>query len=161
WAAWEATGLADVWQHQALAAGPGADRADADLDAVLALFRAAEQFVDRTAYSAPAAFVEHLLAQDFPADTLAARGQSADAVAVHTPAGAAGGQWDVVAVVGVQEDVWPDLRIRDTLLGAAALADVVTAREVAEPDEAARMRQARRDVADGELRAFVSACSRA
>ncbi|MGC0249602.1 PD-(D/E)XK nuclease family protein [Pseudactinotalea sp. Z1748] len=161
WAAWEATGLAGIWQQQALSGGVGADRADADLDAVLALFRAAEQFMDRTAYSSPGAFVEHLMAQDFPADTLAARGHQAEAVAVHTAAGAAGGQWEVVAVVGVQEDVWPDLRIRDTLLGSADLADLAAARDVRGEDEATRMRRARRDVADGELRAFISACSRA
>jgi len=161
WAAWEATGLAETWQRRALAGGTGADRADADLDAVLALFRAAEQFVDRTAHASPAAFVEHLAAQDFPADTLAARGVVEDAVAVHTAAGAAGREWDVVAVVGVQEDVWPDLRIRDTLLGAADLADIAAARDLPAGDESHRMRHARREVADGELRAFVSACSRA
>lgn len=161
WAAWEATGLAETWQQRALDGGPGADRADADLDAVLALFRAAEQFVDRTPHSAPGAFVEHLANQDFPADTLAARGQAGEAVTIDTAAGAAGGQWEVVAVVGVQEDVWPDLRIRDTVLGAADLADVATARDVAGEDEGAAMRRARREVADGELRAFVSACSRA
>src|SRR5699024_1655163 len=150
-----------TWQQQALRGGSEAHRADADLDAVMALFRAAEQFVDRTAHSSPAAFVEYLSAQDFPADSLAERGQGTDAVAVPPAAGAAGGQWDVVAVVGVQEDVWPDLRIRDTLLGAAELADLATGRHVPGEDEAARMARARKDVADGELRAFVSACARA
>ncbi|WP_163542711.1 UrvD/REP family ATP-dependent DNA helicase [Occultella kanbiaonis] len=130
WALWDAAGLAATWQQRALTGGAAADRADADLDAVMALFRAAEQFVDRTARSTPSGFVHHLGAQDFPADTLAARGSLGDSVAVHTPASAAGAEWDVVVVAGVQEDTWPDLRIRDTLLGAADLADIATARHV-------------------------------
>jgi superfamily I DNA/RNA helicase len=130
WALWDAAGLAATWQQRALTGGTAADRADADLDAVMALFRAAEQFVDRTARSTPSGFVHHLAAQDFPADTLAARGALGDSVAVHTPASAAGAEWDVVVVAGVQEDTWPDLRIRDSLLGAADLADIATARHV-------------------------------
>ncbi|MBZ2197616.1 UrvD/REP family ATP-dependent DNA helicase [Occultella gossypii] len=130
WALWDAAGLAATWQQRALTGGAAADRADADLDAVMSLFRAAEQFVDRTARSTPSGFVHHLAAQDFPADTLAARGALGDSVAVHTPASAAGAEWDVVVVAGVQEDTWPDLRIRDSLLGAADLADIATARHV-------------------------------
>lgn len=165
WAMWSATGLAASWQKQALAGASGADRADADLDAVMALFRAAEQFTDRSTRAGPASFLQHLQSQDFPADTLADQGEHADAVAIHTPVGAAGGEWDVVIVAGVQEDVWPDLRIRDSLLGAAELADIATHRRV--PDgagdqgERERFRQARREVYEGELRAFISACSRA
>ena len=166
WAIWSATGLSRTWQRQALAGGAGADRADTDLDAVMALFRAAEQFTDRTTMASPAGFLAHLDAQDFPADTLAEQGRLGDAVAVHTPAGAAGGEWDVVVVAGVQEEVWPDLRIRDSLLGAAELADIATARHVATSRgqggaELDRFRRARREVQEGELRAFVSACSRA
>jgi len=166
WAIWSATGLAGTWQRRALAGGVGADRADEDLDAVMALFRAAEQFTDRATMASPAGFLAHLEAQDFPADTLAEQGRLGDAVAVHTPAGAAGGEWDVVVVAGVQEEVWPDLRIRDSLLGAAELADIATARHVATSRDQAgaetdRFRRARREVYEGELRAFVAACSRA
>src|SRR5699024_5025750 len=127
---------------------------------------AAEQFTDRATMASPAGFLAHLEAQDFPADTLAEQGRLGDAVAVHTPAGAAGGEWDVVVVAGVQEEVWPDLRIRDSLLGAAELADIATARHVATSRDQAgaetdRFRRARREVYEGELRAFVAACSRA
>ncbi|SED70452.1 RecB family exonuclease [Ruania alba] len=133
----------------------------------MALFRAAEQFVDRSTFASPAKFLEHLAAQDFPADTLAAHGDTGDAVAVHTPAGAAGGEWDVVVVAGVQDDTWPDLRIRDSLLRSAELADIATARHVATATDSAgtaerdAFRRARREVYEGELRTFVSACSRA
>lgn len=127
WAIWEASGLVEPWRRAALAGGPGGARADRDLDAVLALFRAAETFVDRMPQSRAAAFLEWVEAQELPSDTIAARA-SRDAVCVLTPAGAAGRGWDVVAVAGVQEGVWPDLRLRDSLLGSQALVDVLSGR---------------------------------
>ena len=36
-------------------------------------------------------------------------------------------EWDVVVVAGVQEEVWPDLRLRGSLLGADELADAAGA----------------------------------
>ncbi|UNX54159.1 PD-(D/E)XK nuclease family protein [Georgenia sp. TF02-10] len=158
WALWDATGLAGPWRDRALSGGPGAERADADLDAVLALFRAAEQFTDRTVGAGPAAFLDHVLAQDLPADTLAAQGVRAESVQVLTPAAAAGEEWEVVVVAGVQEDVWPDLRLRDSLLGAGALADVEAGRS---PDGRRAYAPARREVLDDELRMLAVAVSRA
>ena len=166
WAMWDAAGLARDWQRRALGSGAAADRADADLDAVVALFAAAEQFTDRTTGADPQGFLRHLATQDFAADTLAARGEDSETVAVHTAASAAGLEWDLVIVAGLQEDSWPDLRIRDTLLGAQQLADLATARDTgldlrADGDLAEAMRTARLEVLADELRAFVSACSRA
>ncbi len=165
WAMWDATTLAQDWQARALSGGAAADRADADLDAVVALFAAAEQFTERTTGAAPAGFLEHLATQDFAADSLAARGEDSETVAVHTAASAAGGEWDVVVVAGLQEDAWPDLRIRDTLLGAQQLSDIATAREPGlrrtGHDLAETLRTARGEVLADELRSFVSACSRA
>lgn len=157
WAVWEAAGLAETWRRRALAGGVAGDRADRDLDAVLALFRAAETFVDRMPRSAPAAFVDWLAAQDLPADTIAAQGRR-EAVAVLTPAGAAGQEWDVVVVAGVQEGVWPDVRLRDSLLGAQALVDLLAGR--ASRAEAGGV-AARAAVLADELRGFAVACSRA
>lgn len=159
WALWDASGLAAAWQRSALAGGAAGDRADRDLDAVLALFRAAETFVDRSPRSRPAAFVDWLAAQDLPSDSIAARARRA-AVPVLTPAGAAGREWDVVAVAGVQEGTWPDLRLRDSLLGAQTLVDVVAGRATGPGDErgAAAAREA---VLHDELRSFAVACSRA
>ena len=94
----------------------------------MALFKAAEVYTDRTVGGGPAGFVDHLTAQDLPADSVAARGVRTEAVQVLTPAAAAGEEWQVVVVAGLQEDVWPDLRLRDSLLGAGALADVEAGR---------------------------------
>ncbi|HLR58117.1 MAG TPA: PD-(D/E)XK nuclease family protein [Beutenbergiaceae bacterium] len=158
WRIWDAAGVAKTWQHKALTPGHGAARADADLDAAVALFTVAEQFVDRRAGASPRAFIDHLAGQDFPADTLAARADRTEAVALHTAASAAGEHWPVVVVAGVQEDTWPDLRLRDTLLGAATLADLATSRHRA---GAHNYVHARQEVLHDELRMFLSACSRA
>jgi len=158
WAVWQAAGVADEWRRTALRGGVAGDRADRDLDAVVALFRAAETFVDRMPGAGPAAFVRWVAAQDLPADTLAAAARR-EAVAVLTPAGAAGQEWDLVVVAGVQEGAWPDLRLRDSLLGAQRLVDVVAGRA---PDAGAESWRADREaVLHDELRAFAVACSRA
>jgi len=157
WAVWAATGLADRWRDAALAGGPAGARGDRDLDAVLALFRAAETYVDRMPGAPVAAFVDYLASQDLPADSLAASAVGAHAVEALTPAGAAGREWDVVVVVGVQDGVWPDLRLRDSLLGSQALVELLAGRS----DDAHGMGpEARRQVLADELRAFAVATSR-
>ncbi|WP_454049557.1 ATP-dependent helicase [Cellulomonas sp. Marseille-Q8402] len=160
WAIWDASGLVEPWRRAALAGGPGGARADRDLDAVLALFRAAETFVDRMPQARAAAFLEWVEAQELPSDTIAARA-SRDAVSVLTPAGAAGREWDVVAVAGVQEGVWPDLRLRDSLLGSQALVDVLSGRGAPSSDRPADGAAARAAVLADELRSFHVAVSRA
>ena len=160
WALWSAAGLAEPWRRSALAGGAAGERADRDLDAVLALFRAAETFVDRMPRATPGAFVDWLQGQDLPSDSIAARARRAD-VQVLTPAGAAGREWQVVVVAGVQEGTWPDLRLRDSILGAQALVDVVAGREASSGDAGERASLARAAVLSDELRSFAMACSRA
>jgi RecB family exonuclease len=125
---------------------------------VLALFRAAETFVDRMPGAPVAAFVDYLDSQDLPADSLAASAQGAGAVEALTPPGAAGREWDVVVVAGVQDGVWPDLRLRDSLLGSQALVELVAGRS---EDGRVVGSEARRQVLTDELRAFAVAVSRA
>ncbi|WP_348773372.1 ATP-dependent DNA helicase [Cellulomonas sp. NTE-D12] len=159
WAVWDAAHVAEAWRRAALSGGASGQRADRDLDAVLALFRAAETFVDRNPQAPPGAFVTWLEGQDLPVDSLAARARR-QAVSVLTPAGAAGREWDVVAVTGVQEGVWPDLRLRDSMLGAAALVDLLDGRAGASDGRGDPV-QARAAVLADELRSFTVACSRA
>ncbi|WP_402464101.1 ATP-dependent helicase [Isoptericola aurantiacus] len=158
WAVWAATGLAERWRDLALAGGPAGVRADRDLDAVLALFRAAETYVERMPGAPVAAFVDYLASQDLPADSLAAAATGARAVEALTPAGAAGRQWDVVVVAGVQDGVWPDLRLRDSLLGSQALVELLAGRA---RDAHGVGKEARAQVLADELRAFAVATSRA
>ncbi|HZI97992.1 MAG TPA: ATP-dependent DNA helicase [Actinomycetales bacterium] len=129
WAIWSATRLAGAWRRQALAGGPAGDRADRALDALVALFDAAGRFADRLPGADPAAFADHLDAQDVPADTLAEQAPSEQAVSLVTAQGSAGREWDLVVVAGVQEGVWPNTRLRGSLLGAQALVDVLSGRD--------------------------------
>ncbi|MDO8144215.1 ATP-dependent DNA helicase [Isoptericola sp. 178] len=158
WAAWAATGLAERWRDLALAGGPAGVRADRDLDAVLALFRAAETYVERMPGAPVGAFVDYLASQDLPADSLAAAATGTRSVEALTPAGAAGREWDVVVVAGVQDGVWPDLRLRDSLLGSQALVELLAGRAV---DGHGVGKEARSQVLADELRAFAVATSRA
>ena len=123
WAVWEASGLAGRWERQA-EHDPAADR---DLDAVLALFDAAARFTDDMPPGSPLLFLESLTGQEIPGDTLAEQAAREEAVRVLTAHRSKGLEWDVVVVAGVQEEVWPDLRLRGSLLGADELADAAGA----------------------------------
>jgi superfamily I DNA/RNA helicase/RecB family exonuclease len=161
WAIWTATGLDRSWHRAALSGGAAGARADRDLDAVMALFEVAGRFTDRFPRAGAAGFLEYLEGQEVPMDTLAERSPSDEAVALVTAQGAAGLEWDVVAVAGVQEGTWPDLRLRDSLLGAQRVADLVDGRAGAGgPDGETTYLAARRAVMDDELRLFHVAVSR-
>ncbi|WP_291377609.1 UrvD/REP family ATP-dependent DNA helicase [Demequina sp.] len=157
WAAWQALEVADAWREAALA---GSARDDADLDAVIALLRAAQTFTERLPEARTAAFVDYLEGQDFAADTLGARALARDVVAFATPASAAGGEWDVVVIAGVEEGLWPNLKLRDSVLGAQHLADLTAGILTSAPGKAAA-RTARAAVLDDETRGFLVAVSRA
>ena len=105
--------------------------ADRDLDAVLVLFDAAARFTDRLPGARIEVFLDHLLDQQLPADTLAPSADRGEAVRMLTAHAAKGLEWDVVVVAGVQEGVWPDLRLRGSVLGSERLVDVAAGRDAA------------------------------
>ncbi|MDR1394003.1 MAG: PD-(D/E)XK nuclease family protein [Bifidobacteriaceae bacterium] len=156
WAVWEALGLAEGWQDQALRGGAAGWRADASLDAVLALFAAANRYDSRNPGSDTDGFLDYLAAQEVPADTVAAHAPIGERVTVSTATASVGREWDVVAVAGLQEDIWPDLRLRDTLLGAARLADLADGKDA--PDD---LDERRRAVLEDEARLLLLAVTRA
>ncbi|MFG1948064.1 ATP-dependent helicase [Nonomuraea sp. NPDC048826] len=125
WAVWQASGLATRWTDTSLHGGTRGAQADRDLDAVVALFDQAARFVDRMPKAGPEVFLDDLASQEIPGDTLSERAPDGDAVRVLTAHRAKGLEWDVVVVTGVQEAVWPDLRLRGTLLGVEDLVEVV------------------------------------
>lgn len=154
WDVWEATGLAEEWRSHALRRGPLGDRADSDLDSVMALFELAESFEVRTAGASAREFVAHVRAEALPSDTLAQLGRREPGVDVLTVAQAAGQEWDLVVVAGVQENAWPDLRLRDSVLGAGELANLQLGRL------GIGSAAARREILGDEWRLFASAVSR-
>jgi len=125
WAIWDASGLAEQWQRTSAAGGPTGAAADRDLDAVLALFDQAAHFTDTMPPGAPGMFAESLAGQEIVGDTLAERAVREDCVRILTAHRSKGLEWEVVVVAGVQEDTWPDLRLRGSLLGAGELAETV------------------------------------
>ncbi|OKI68898.1 ATP-dependent helicase [Micromonospora sp. CB01531] len=139
WAVWRESGLAERWagaitrgraatgEHET-AQRWRAEAADRDLDAVLVLFDAAARFTDRLPGARTEVFLDHVLGQDLPADTLAASADRGEAVRLLTAHAAKGLEWDLVAIAGVQEGVWPDLRLRGSLLGSERLVDVLAGR---------------------------------
>lgn len=154
WAMWSASGLGPEWQASALAGGQSGARADRDLDAVVGLFDAAAKFADRLPQAGPEEFLTHIRSQDIPGDTLVARSPAGESVTITTPQAAAGREWDLVVVAGVQEGVWPDLRLRGSLLGSEHLVDVVSGRPTT-------FRAAQAAVRYDETRLFLVALTRA
>ena len=127
WAIWQAAAVVTRLSSLALSGGPGSAAADRDLDAAVALFDVAARFADRLPKAGADVFLDHLLGQQIPGDTLAPQAPSAEGVRLMTAHAAKGLEWDVVAVAGVQEGVWPDLRGRGSLLGSQQLVDVLAA----------------------------------
>ncbi|WP_167138955.1 ATP-dependent DNA helicase [Diaminobutyricimonas sp. TR449] len=153
WLVWERSRLAPTWFEQALSAGVTAAEANRNLDGIMAVFTAARRFVEREPERPPRAFLDTLFDAEVPEDTLAPQ-QADDAVLVTTPNGAVGAEFEIAVVAGVQEGVWPNLRVRGSLLFPDQLVDAVTGVDSATVD-------ARKQVVSDELRMFALAVSRA
>ncbi|WP_181064223.1 UrvD/REP family ATP-dependent DNA helicase [Pseudoclavibacter sp. AY1F1] len=120
---WERLGLAKTWREAALGSGPRAEQIGAHLDALVTLFDVGKRFVERQ----PDASIDDFLLQwsgsEVTADSLAGR-TDGGTVTVTTPAAVLGRQFRVVVVAGLSDGVWPNLRLRDSLLGAGQLAEL-------------------------------------
>jgi superfamily I DNA/RNA helicase/RecB family exonuclease len=186
WAVWRASGLAERWAGGisraaagevysrsgaagSHASGPGtldsgarwrAAAADRDLDAVVVLFDAAARFVDRLPGARTEVFLDHVLGQQLPADTLAPSADRGEAVRLLTAHAAKGLEWELVAVAGVQEGIWPDLRLRGSLLGSERLVDVLAGRDAGAGAAATLVGQTSA-LLDEERRLFYVAATRA
>jgi len=122
WALWQGSDWPARLLRASRAGGPGAVAADRDLDAVVALMDTAARVQARGDRTTAASFAARLAGQRIPADPLEESDVAGGAVRLLTAHRSKGLEWDVVAVVDVAEDVWPDLRPRGSLLGADRLA---------------------------------------
>ncbi|EYT53279.1 hypothetical protein H490_0111190 [Leucobacter sp. UCD-THU] len=153
WALWEGTRLADRWQAEALdGRGVRADEAHRSLDAVMGLFFVLQRHEEQDSEQPIGELLDDLLLSAVPEDSLAQRSERV-AVTVTTPQGAIGREFSVVAVLGVQDGAWPNLRARGSLLGTAALERWLRGAEAIPPS--------RKDTMHDELRLFVHSCARA
>lgn len=128
WRVWEDAEVSQKWENRVWRGSQDAAQADQDLDAMMALFRTADIWTQRFPAGTCVEFLDSLVADDIPTDQLATPGQRPPGVAVLTPAQAAGQEWEVVAIAGLQDTSWPNLRIRDSLLGAGLLAEYQSGR---------------------------------
>jgi superfamily I DNA/RNA helicase/RecB family exonuclease len=161
WLLWHDSGLEAEWAAQAAGSGVLADEANRSLDAVVALFAAARRFVEREPGAPARRFVDEVLQNALPEDSLAPE-RGSESVVLATPPALIGRQFDVVVVAGLQEGVWPNLRPRGTLLHAGALSRAVAAARAGDPvGEEESAASVRASVRADELRLFALAVSRA
>lgn len=122
--------------------------ANRDIDAALRLFAAAVRF-DERAEGTALDFVRQQLSLQLAEDTLAKLAQE-DAVLVCTTGGLGTQAFEVVALPRLQDGIWPNLRPRNSLLGAASLRAYLSG-SVEDPTKPLRAELA------GEIRIFYKA----
>lgn len=151
--------IADSWLAVALRGGTRGAAADRDLDAMIQLFDTAARHIERFPGSKPDLFLEEIQRETIVADLITARGVRPDVVEILTVHSVKGRQWQYVAVAGVQEGAWPNLKQRSSLLGAERLVE-----RVRHGDEIAQVELdmiAAASLAQDEARLFHVATTRA
>lgn len=129
WAIWDNAKTSDgeklssTWRSAALRGGNRGAAADRDLDAMIQLFDSAQRFSERFPYSKPATFFDQLSRESIVGDIITAQGVRPDVVEILTVHSAKGRQWEIVAVAGLQEGIWPNLKQRSSLLGSERLVE--------------------------------------
>ena len=129
WAIWDNAKTSDneklstAWRNTALRGGNRGAAADRDLDAMIQLFDGAQRFTERFPYSQPSAYLDELARESIVGDIITSQGVRPDVVEILTVHSAKGRQWELVAVAGLQEGVWPNLRQRSSLLGSERLVE--------------------------------------
>ena len=172
WGAWQASGKAQYWRQLALDIEADSllrQRADHDLDVVISLFKRLEVWSERNPSASGLQFLDELEAQQVASDSVAALGARPQGVSVLTVAACAGRQWEFVAVLGIDDGVWPNLRLRDSLTQTGLLTDIVSQRiadtvnlaSLTSSSDPQALAQARAQICSDEMRLLVAAMSRA
>lgn len=145
WRLWKQLDVADDWYRTATGSGAESDLVNEHLDAVMGLFRQADVFSERFPERIVRDFADEWLETGVDDDSIVAPAQH-DAVTVGTPASFISREFDSVVVAGADEGVWPNLRLRSSLLRG---------------DEFIRGASDRTEVLHDEARLFSLAVSRA
>ncbi|MCX6425172.1 MAG: ATP-dependent DNA helicase, partial [Actinobacteria bacterium] len=150
--------ISQLWQSAAI---EGDSSADSNLDAVLSLFEAAARHADRYPGASASAFIKQIESEVIEADTIATRAARNGVVEILTAHSAKGREWDVVAVAGVEEGRWPNLKARGSLLGSERLAEIARREVAAARSESEHLLGAASALLDDERRLFYNALTRA
>ena len=116
--------ISSAWQQQALAGGNRGAIADQNLDALITLFEVARRFSERLPGAKAGLFIDQLLGEKILSDSITASAQRGEVVQVMTVHSAKGLQWRYVALAGMQEGSWPNLKQRGSLLGSERLVEI-------------------------------------
>lgn len=163
WRVWDQARAVDgrklqvAWREMSLQTS-GAETARA-LDALVSLFGAAKRFVERTPNEKPEVFVRDILDSEVPEDSLSSPDRPGR-VTLLTPATALGTEFDAVVVAGVQDGIWPNVRLRGGMLQTWRLADALLAARTGTAEQPPEALDRRRAALHDELRLFVRAISR-
>lgn len=125
WSVWAATELSNALSAASLRGGAAGSQADRDLDAMMSLFDAAGDYVERYPAAGLRSFILHISEQELPTGVRERRGVVPDAVEILTAHSTTGREWPRVIVAGVQEGSWPSLGETGTLLGQEEFVDLV------------------------------------
>ena len=116
--------ISNYWRSQALSGGGRGVIADQKLDALITLFEVARRFSERMPGSKPSLFIDQLLGEKILADSITTSAQRDEVVKIMTVHSAKGLQWRYVALAGMQEGNWPNLKQRGSLLGSERLVEI-------------------------------------
>lgn len=152
--AWTQSGAETRWRDEALLGGVRGSDADQRLDSVIAAFDIASSLSSRLREASFETIAQEIERQELPADRLSRGAATGQTVSVLSANNAKGRQWEVVAMMGVQDGAWPNLVARNTLLHTEDLADLAVGIDYAHLDRRALLLQ-------DERRLFYVALSRA
>ena len=126
WLFWNGSKPKRNWPLQTKAVGEVAQQAGRNLDAVVALFAAANRYVERNPNGSIQAFIDDQLTLDLPQDTLAVNARDDERVLLLTSAALIGRRFKVVVIPQLIEGIWPNLKPRSSLLAAIVLDELLS-----------------------------------
>lgn len=182
--AWNICNVAEKWQIMSLHHNDSGRIANERLDIAMRLFAYVKTFNMSEQKRSSAVsyrpmtgdftgainlFIEQVLGMEIEADSLARVAPLPDAVTLATPAGAAGNRWPLVWIPAVQQRIWPNVDLRNTMFGSESLVDMtLNKRIVGMLNQPLAMKNSlgmsvndKMAVYTNEQRSFFVACTRA
>ena len=132
WTIWDNSPANENWLELSRGISEVALQAGRNLDSVVALFAAANRFAERHPGVPAAEFIEEQLERDIPQDTLALVSRDDEKVMLSVSPAMIGRRFKVVAIPGLTEGVWPNLKPRSSLLSANVLDSIFSGKDASQ-----------------------------